>query len=105
MEVQVEHALPCLFSDIGYDAEAFHALFLRDFCDHLKTVGNYRAVGIIHLRSGADVLLGNHEEMRRRLGIDIIKGIAQLVLIDLFGRDIPQIILQNRQSLMTTSPF
>ena len=89
MEVQVVDALPRLLPDVGYHPVALQPLLPAQSCDDLEDVGYYGAVAAIHLRHGGDVGLGDHQKMGGRLRGDVIKGIAQLVLIHLVGGDLP----------------
>ena len=79
----MEHALSRLLTNIGDHTEAVQPQFLRNLGNDLKAVCYDHAVGFIHRSNRLDVLLGDHQKMRRSLRVDVIEGIAQLVLIDL----------------------
>ena len=49
--------------------------------------------------------LGDDQEMGGRLGVDVVKGVHQLVLVNLVGGDLPAAIFAKRQSLMLYPPF
>ena len=80
----MEHALSRLLTDVGHNAEALQTHLFRDLGDHLEAMRHDRAVGRVHRSDRLDMLLGDHEKMRRRLRVDVIEGIALLVLIDFF---------------------
>ena len=96
MEMQVEHTLPGLLADVGHDAEAFQSQLLGNLGDHLKAVRHNRTVARVHRGNRLNVLLGDHEKMRRRLWVDVIKGLALLVLIDLVRGDLPRCSLAKQ---------
>lgn len=105
MEMQMEHALPRLFSDIGNHAKTIHLHIRRNFSDYLKTMCHNGAVGRIYCSHRLDMLLGNDQKMCGRLWINVIKSIAQFVFITFFEGISPATILQNRQSSIQTAPF
>ncbi len=39
------------------------------------------------LADALDMLLGNHQNMHRSLGIDVVKGVHLFILIGFLGRD------------------
>ena len=87
MEVQVEHALTRLFSDVGDHAEAVHALLLCDLGDDLEAVRNDGAVRLVYRCNRLDVLLRDNEKVGRRLRVDVVECVADIVLVDLARRD------------------
>ena len=87
--MQVEHALPRLLADVGDHPVAVQALLLRQPGDDLEDVGHHRAVVRRDLGHGADVGLGHHQEVGGRLGIDVVEGVADIVLVDLAAGDLP----------------
>mgnify|MGYP006927295151 CR=1 FL=1 len=58
--------------------------------DDLKGVGHHGGIFRGDLPAGADVGLGDDQEMGGRLGVDVVKGVHQLVLVDLVGGDLPR---------------
>lgn len=82
MKVQMEHALPRLLANIGDNAKTLQSQLLCHLCNDFKAVRYDCAVGSIHRSCRRDVLLGDHQKVCRRLRINVIKGIALLVLID-----------------------
>ena len=105
VEVQVEHALPRLLSTVGDHPELGNAQVLGDLGNHLKAVGHHGGIFRRNLPAGCNVGLGNHQEMGGCLGINVIKGIDQFVLIDLLGGNFSPGDLQNKQSLMVSRSF
>ena len=89
MEMQMEHALSRLFANIGDHAETFQPHVLCNFGNHFKAVRYDCTVGGIHRSDRLDMLLGDDQKMRRCLRVDVVKGIALLVLIDFFSREFP----------------
>ena len=89
MEVQMEHALTRLLANIGHHAVAVHPLLLRQLGNDLEDMGHHSAVVRVHFGHGADVCLGDDQEVGRRLGRDVVEGIAQVVLIDFAAGDLP----------------
>ena len=87
MEVQVVDALPRLLPDVGYHPVALQPLLPHSLAMTSK-MWPPRAVAAIHLRHGGDVGLGDHQKVGGGLGIDVVEGVADLVLIDLVGRDL-----------------
>ena len=88
MKMQVEYALTRLFSDIGDHAEAVHALFLCNSGDDLKAVRNDSTVGLVYRSDRLDVLLRDDEKVGRRLRINVVEGVADIILIHLARRDL-----------------
>ena len=81
--MQMEHALTRLLSDVGDHAEAVHAALLRNLRDNLKAVGHNRAVGRINGGNRLDVLLRDHEKMRGSLRVNVVEGVAEVILVHL----------------------
>ena len=86
--MQMEHALTRLFSDVGDHAEAVHTALLGNLRNDLKAVRYNRAVGRINGGHRLDVLLGDHEKMRGSLRVNVVEGVAEVVLVHLARRDI-----------------
>ena len=86
--MQMEHALTRLFSDVGDHAEAIHTALLGNLRNDLKAVRHNRAVGRINGGHRLDVLLRDHEKMRGSLRVNVIEGVAEVVLVHLARRDI-----------------
>ena len=89
MEVQVVDTLTGLLTDVGDHAVAIQTQLLGDLGDDGEDMGHHGGVVLGHFGDRGDVGLGDDQEMGGSLGIDVIKGEADLVLIDLIGRDLP----------------
>ena len=87
--MQMEYRLPSLLTAICDNAIAVKSEFLRDLRDHGINMPDDRAVLVIHLDRAGDMLLRHHQKMSRSLRIEIEKCIAEIILIDLLGRDLP----------------
>ena len=74
MEVQVMHTLTGLLTDVGHHAVALQPLLPAQPGDDLEDVGHHGAVAAVYLRHGADVLLGDHQEVRGGLRRDVVKA-------------------------------
>ena len=90
VEVQVVHGLAGLLAAVGDHPEIGDAQFLRHLRDDLKGVGHHGGIFRRNLPAGCNVGLGNHQEMGGRLGDDVVKGVHQLVLVNLVGGDLPR---------------
>lgn len=106
MEMQVLHGLAGLIAAVVDDAVILAAQVCTDLGDDLKAMRHDVGVAAIDLAGAADVLLGHHQEMGGRLRVDVIEGVAQLVLVDLIGGDLPgnngaeQAIVLDRKSVV-----
>ena len=91
MEVQMGHGLLAGLADIGHHtvARLGKAQFPGQLGDDLKDMGHHGAVAAVHLGHGADMGLGDHQEMGGRLGRDIVEGVADVILLDLAAGDLP----------------
>ena len=87
--MQVVDALARLLPDVGDHAVAVQTQLLRHLGDDFENVGNHGAVVPGHLGHRTDVGLGDDQKVGGCLGIDVIEGVALLVLIDLVGGDLP----------------
>ena len=106
VEVDVVDGLAGEFADVGDDAVAVRkALLLRELGNDAVDVADDGLILRRHLGGGGKMLLRDDEEVHGGQGVDILEGVAELVLIDLGRRDLPAMILQNRQSDMTVPPF
>lgn len=88
MEVEMEHGLTGLLSDVGDDTVALYPQFFGNLGNDLKDVGHYRAVALVDSSGRGNVHLGNDKEMGGSLRIDVIEGQTQIILIDFVGRDL-----------------
>ena len=86
--MEVGHRLARLRPAVGHHPEIGNALLPGHLGNDLKGVGHHGGVVRRNLPAGAEVGLGNHQEVGGRLGVDVLKGVDQLVLIDLVGRDL-----------------
>ena len=80
--------LPRLIAAVVDDAVALHAQLLADLHDDLKAVSHHGAVVRRNGVGAADMLLGYHQKMGGRLGVDVVEGVALLVLVDLVAGDL-----------------
>lgn len=84
------HRLTGGLAAVRDDAEALgKAELTGELCDHGVDMTDDGGVLRGDLRRGCKVQLGHDQEMGGRERRDVIEGIAELVLIDLFGRDLP----------------
>ena len=67
--------MPRLRAAVGYHPEVGDAQLLGDLGDHLKAVSHHSGVLRGDLPAGADVDLGDHQEVGGRLGVDVVKGV------------------------------
>lgn len=88
-DVQVQMTDGCRTVGTGVDNGAItgfvHALCLGDFGDDLQQVCQ-NIFGDIVLQV-VEVLLGNNQGVDGCFGLDVVEGIADVVFIDLLGRD------------------
>ena len=89
MKVQVEHALPRLLADVGHHPVALQSQLRRQLGDHLEYMPHHSLIIRIDGGYRGDVHLGHYQKVGGRLGVNVIKGVAQGVLIHLVGRDLP----------------
>ena len=88
-DVQVQMADGCCAVGAGVDDGAItgfiHTLCLGDFGDYLQQV-RQNIFGDVVLQV-VEVLLGNNQGVDRCFGLDVIEGVADVVFVDLLGRD------------------
>jgi hypothetical protein len=89
MEVEVMDGLTGLLTDVGDHAVALQPQLLGDLGDDGEDVSHHGGVVLGHFGHGGDVRLGDDQEVGGSLGINVIKGETDLVLIDFIGRDLP----------------
>ena len=87
--MQVVDALTGLLADVGDHAVALQTQLLGDLGDDGEDVGHNGGVVLGHFGHGGDVGLGDDQEMSGSLGVNVVKGETDLVLIDFIGRDLP----------------
>ena len=88
MEVQVIHRLARLRPAVIHHAKiSIAAELIRNLCNHRKDVAHNGAVCVVNFVRAGDVFLWNHKEMYRRLWVDIVESVAQIILIDLLARN------------------
>ena len=105
MEMQVRDTLARLLADVGHHPVALQAQLFGDLGDHGEDVGHHRRVVLADLRHRGDMHLGNHQKVGGRLGIDVIEGEADLILIDLVGRDLSLRDLAKQTIAHVKPPF
>ena len=86
--MQVRHTLARLLADVGHHPVALQTQLLGDLGDDGEDVGHHGGVVLSDLGHRGDVHLGNHQKVGGGLGIDVVEGVADLVLIDLVGGDL-----------------
>ena len=90
MEVQVGYGLTGIGAAVAHHPVAVCQTFgLGNLGNHLKNVSHYRAVVSGNAVAAGNVGFGNHQNVGRRLGVDVPEGEDGFVLIDLGGGDIP----------------
>ena len=86
MEMQVMNGLTGTVPAVGDYAEAvLHAHFGGQLCDDLKDVPYHSGIGAVYLGSRLYVLLGDNKEVGGCLGVNVVEGVAEIILIHLFG--------------------
>ena len=88
MKVQVADGLAGLLAAVGDHTEVSDPQVMGHLGDDLKDMGRHRGVFPVDLPAGADVGLGDDQEVDGSLGVDVVEGIDLFVLIDLVGRDL-----------------
>ena len=83
MEMQVHNRLADLFAAVVDDTVTVKAVLFCDFRNDLKDVRYEMRIAFVNLVSAADMLLGDNENVLFTLGIDVVEGVAELVLINL----------------------
>ena len=89
MEMQVLDSLAGLIAAVVDDAVALCAQLTAQLGDDGEAVGHHSLVALVDLGGAADMLLGHHQEMHGSLRLDVVKGVAQLVLVQLLAGDLP----------------
>lgn len=75
--------LAAVFSGIDHQAVALGQAFLAsDLGGCPQQVSEQRAIHLIDVVHGGDVLSRHHQNMDGRLGVEIGEGVAELVLVD-----------------------
>ena len=88
VEMQVEHALPRLLADVGDHPVALQPQLLGDLGNDGEDMSHHSGILRRDLGHRGDMGLGDHQKVGGRLGIDVVEGVAQLILVHLFGRDL-----------------
>ena len=88
VEVEVGHGLPRLLPNVGDHAVALQPQLPGHLGDDGEHVAHQGGVVVGHPGHRGDVGLGDDQEVGGRLGVDVVEGVADLVLIDLAGRDL-----------------
>ena len=88
MEMQVLDGLAGLVAAVIDNAVALAAQFFADLGDHFEDVCHQGAVLCVDHAGAADMLLGHHQEVDGSLRLDVIESEAQLVFVQLLGRDL-----------------
>ena len=88
MEVQVLDGLAGLVAAVVDDTVALTAQLMAQFGDDGEAVCHHGRVALVDLGRAADVCLGHYQKMYRCLRLDVIKGIAQVILVQLLAGDL-----------------
>lgn len=89
MQVQMEYRLPGIGAVVDDQPEGvFNAQLPRHFPCRQQQVPEQGLVGILRIGQSRNFLLGNHQYMGGRLGIDIPEGEAMCVFINNIGRNL-----------------
>ncbi len=87
--MQVEHALPNLRAIVDHQAKGIaNPELLRHTVRGKQQVTEQRLIPGIGIGQSRNLLLRNHQHVRRRLGIDVAERETQIVLIHDIGRDL-----------------
>ena len=89
VKVKVMDTLSGLLANIGDYPIALQSQFSGQRSDDSKNMANRSLIALVYLRHRLDMLLGDNQKMSGCLGIDIIEGIAEVILVRLIRRDFP----------------
>lgn len=87
----MRHFLAAVRADIGQNpvARRLQAQLAGDGTDGADQPGDLVGIGFGREIVDRDIFaLGNHQDVVRRLRIDVVEGQGEIVLIDLFARDL-----------------
>lgn len=91
MKMDMMDGLSAVLAAVVYNTVAVFKLFLlRNFCNRLKNVSYFRAVGGINLVRRADMLFGNYYNVERGFWVYVVKRVNILILIDLCTGNLPR---------------
>ena len=87
MNVQMVDSLAALLAIVDYDTKTLATLFLADLASNVQHVAEnvllvLTCCGQLHQ---SIALLGDDQNMRRSLRVDITKSVAELIVVDLLG--------------------
>ena len=86
VEMQVRHGLTRVGAAVAdHPVATRQPLRRRDLGDDLKNVGDHGAVFFRDAVAAGDVGLGDHQNVGRRLGVDVPEGEDLVILVDLGG--------------------
>ncbi len=89
MQMQMIHRLPAFFPSVDHDAKSLREVLLRRrICGAQQEMAEQFLVFRAHLRERSDVLARNHQQMHRRLWMNIGKSDARFILIQLLRRNL-----------------
>lgn len=83
--MEVGNRLPCVFATVRHHSETINAQLLGDLGDDCENMGNHCVVLLGDGSAGGNVNLGNHQEVGGCLGVDVVEGVAEGVLVHLVG--------------------
>lgn len=82
------HGLAALFSGVYYNAIAIaQSLFAGNIGSGQKQVAQQIPLALVCFTKRADMFPGHNQDMHRRLGVEIRKGVTEIVLVDSGGRN------------------
>ena len=90
VEMEMVDGLTGQRAHVGDHAVALgDAQVLSQLGDDGVNMPHHRGGLLGHLGGGGQMDLGDHQKMDRSQGVDIIKGVAEVILIDLAAGDLP----------------
>ena len=89
VEVDVMDSLSCgTATVVDYTESILQIIFLGNFCNGFKNLCDQMAVGGVDHIGSADVFFGDHDSVKRSLGIDVVKSEYVFVLVNFGTGDI-----------------
>src|SRR5688572_11168971 len=112
VQMDMEDRLPGVLAVVEHEAVAARQplLFCKLTCN-VDQVSDQRLVRLLHVLDPIDRLLGNDQDVRRSLRIDVAEREAAIILVDDLGRDLAiddlaeKSLRHARSVARTTSPL
>lgn len=90
MQVQMENGLARVRAHVVHRAKSVLQLALAgDLCRHKLAIAHQFGIGLGRLINSDNMFLGDDQDVRRRLRLDVFKRKSLFVLINFFGRNFP----------------